>query len=247
MAREPLHISYRINDNAMLVEADRELPDDVVLMLMRRGRWVSKRRRDKDDANTEYDVHMKGWRMFKGRSDTSDYCLKPVLQGRTPNGWLYALHLTVKDAGHAVLTDVGELTADSMIDNLAFVTTQADTDGKGLKAIWMRGLRGETRIYRNEEYTGMTGVFSVMQSSTLFRRGVFALVAVRGWYGKGVLYCRQLTKVSNLAPFALEVQGMILDKDGERTDAASFTSQEMFNGAELRIDCGFRTANKNLY
>ena len=122
-----------------------------------------------------------------------------------------------------MLTDVGELTADSMIDNLAFVTTQADTDGKGLKAIWMRGLRGETRIYRNEEYTGMTGVFSVMQSSTLFRRGVFALVAVRGWYGKGVLYCRQLTKVSNLAPFALEVQGMILDKDGERTDAASFT------------------------
>lgn len=196
-------VSLMVIDGMLHVRANRELQDGESIWLMRNGKWASEQRiRDYDEIRPGVGTIRKGWRRYKrSNHKNASYGIdmpftvalraKPLhgrelVGGGGPQYWLYRI----------------EMPADVMIESFSYTD---DKEGKGLWLCVRNGKKRKELDLRKFDSEG-----NLLKQSISMHYGVAVFRETEEALGK--VYSE---RVSNIAPYRLEVRNYKYDEDGD--------------------------------
>lgn len=196
-------VSLMVIDGMLHVRANRELQDGESIWLMRNGKWASEQRiRDYDEIRPGVGTIRKGWRRYKrSNHKNASYGIdmpftvalraKPLhgrdlVGGGGPQYWLYRI----------------EMPADVMIESFSYTD---DKDGKGL---WLCVRNGKKR--KELDLRKFDSEENLLKQSISMHYGVAVFRETEEALGK--VYSE---RVSNIAPYRLEVRNYKYDDEGD--------------------------------
>lgn len=196
-------VSLMVIDGMLHVRANRELQDGESIWLMRNGKWASEQRiRDRDKILNGVGTIRKGWRRYKrSNHKNASYGIempftvalraKPLhgrdlVAGGGPQYWLYRI----------------EMPADVIIESFSY------TDDKNDKGLWLCVRNGNRRKELDLRRFDSEG--NLLKQSISMHYGVAVFRETKEALGK--VYSE---RVSNIAPYRLEVRNYKYDKEGD--------------------------------